>query len=73
MYKYSTTYVGMDVHKETIAVGIAKAGRGEPIYYGEIPNTAEAIKNWRERLLVMEGRRHFATKLDHAAMKYIVS
>jgi transposase len=34
----------MDVHKETIAVAIAKEGRGEPIYYGEIPNTDEAIR-----------------------------
>jgi transposase len=44
MNKYITKYVGMDVHKETIAVAIAREGRGEPIYYGEIPNTDEAIK-----------------------------
>ena len=44
MNKYTTKYVGMDVHKETIAVAIAKEGRGGPLYYGEIPNTDEAIK-----------------------------
>ena len=44
MNKYSTKYVGMDVHKETIAVAIAKEGRGDPAYYGEIPNTSEAIR-----------------------------
>ena len=44
MNKYSTKYVGMDVHKETIAVAIAKEGREDPAYYGEIPNTAEAIR-----------------------------
>ena len=44
MNKYTTKYVGMDVHKETIAVAIAKEGRGDPVYYGEIPNTAEAIR-----------------------------
>ncbi|MBI5102269.1 MAG: IS110 family transposase, partial [Nitrospirae bacterium] len=43
MKNYSK-YVGLDVHKETIAVGIAKEGRGEVIYYGEIPNTPDAIK-----------------------------
>jgi transposase len=44
MNKYTTKYVGMDVHKETIAVAIAKEGRGEPVCYGEIPNTTEAIR-----------------------------
>ena len=36
-------YVGLDVHKETIAVGIAKEGQGEVVYYGEVANTPEAI------------------------------
>lgn len=44
MNKYTTKYVGMDVHKETIAIAIAKEGRDEAIYYGEIHNTAEAIR-----------------------------
>jgi transposase len=44
MNKYTTKYVGMDVHKETIAISIAKEGRGEPSYYGEIPNTGDAIR-----------------------------
>ena len=44
MNKYITKYVGMDVHKETIAIAIAKEGRGNPAYYGEIPNTNEAIR-----------------------------
>jgi transposase len=44
MYQYSTKYVGLDVHKETIAVAIAQEGRSEPIYYGEIPNKAEALR-----------------------------
>ncbi len=49
MDKYTTKYVGMDVHKETIAVAIAKEGRGEPVYYGEIPNNAEAIRKLVKR------------------------
>jgi hypothetical protein len=41
MKKFST-FIGMDVHKETIAV--ATAGKhGTPLYYGEIANTSEAI------------------------------
>jgi hypothetical protein len=39
-----TKYVGMDVHKETIAIAIAKDGRGDPAYYGEIANNAEALR-----------------------------
>ena len=34
----------MDVHKETIALAIAQEGPSEPIYYGEIPNSAGAIR-----------------------------
>jgi transposase len=41
MKKFST-FIGMDVHKETIAVGIA-GEEGVPRYYGEIMNTPEAI------------------------------
>jgi len=44
MNKYTTKYVGMDVHKETIAVAIARGGRGGAVYYGEIPNNAEAMR-----------------------------
>jgi len=37
-------YVGLDVHKETIAVSIAEANGGEVRYVGEIANTPEAIE-----------------------------
>lgn len=36
-------YVGLDVHKETIAVSVAYAGREAPRYWGEIANEEEAI------------------------------
>jgi len=29
-------YVGLDVHKETIAIAVAEPGREEPVYRGEI-------------------------------------
>lgn len=40
-----TAFVGLDVHKETIAVAIAEDGRGgEMRFLGEIANSREAIK-----------------------------
>ncbi len=43
MDKFSK-YVGLDTHKETIAVAVADALGGKPRYYGEIANTPEAIR-----------------------------
>jgi hypothetical protein len=40
--KQFTKFVGLDVHKATIAVSVAECG-GEVRYLGEIANTAEAI------------------------------
>ncbi len=37
---HHTTFVGLDVHAETIAVAVAKEGRGPAVSLGEIPNTA---------------------------------
>ena len=38
--KRSEAFIGLDVHKETIAVAIADAGRdGEVRYWGTMPNT----------------------------------
>jgi len=41
--KEFSKYVGMDVHKSTIAVAVAEAVGGEVRYLGEIANTPEAI------------------------------
>ena len=39
------TYIGLDVHKETIAVALAEAGlRGDVREYGKIANTPAAVK-----------------------------
>lgn len=36
-------YIGLDVHKATIAVSVAEAGRQDPEFRGELPNTPRAI------------------------------
>ncbi len=43
-------YVGLDVHKETIAVAIARPGREEPQYRGEIAHTRKAVGKLIARL-----------------------
>ena len=41
--KDCTKYVGLDVHKDTIAVSIADAGRSKARFYGVIENTPQSI------------------------------
>lgn len=43
-------YVGLDVHKDTIAVAFAHPGRGEPHYLGEVANTPKALSKLVARL-----------------------
>jgi hypothetical protein len=37
-------YVGLDVHKDTIAVAVAAPGRSEPVYRGEIANKPNRVQ-----------------------------
>lgn len=37
-------FIGLDTHKETIAVAVTEADSGKSHYYGEIPNTPEALR-----------------------------
>jgi transposase len=50
MNEFSSVYVGLDVHKETIAVGVARSGRGKPEYFGEIKNSVAAVRKLLKRL-----------------------
>jgi len=57
MEKFST-FIGMDVHKETIAVAIA-GEEGVPRYYGEIMNTPEAIAKLVKKVAGKKDRKAF--------------
>ena len=48
--KEFSKYVGMDVHKETIAVAVAEARGGEVRYLGEIANSPEAMQKLVKQL-----------------------
>ena len=47
---YHSLYVGLDVHKETIAVAIARPGRPEPEFRGEIANKPKTIEKLIDKL-----------------------
>ena len=45
------TYIGLDVHKETIAVALAEgSGRGEVCAHGQISNTPAALTRLSSKL-----------------------
>lgn len=45
-----TAYVGLDVHKGTIAIAVAEPGRQEPVYEGEIANTPKRVERKIQQL-----------------------
>lgn len=52
-----SAFVGLDVHKDTIAVAIAEAGRnGEVRFWGTIPNTPTAIDRLVKKLTERHGQ-----------------
>ena len=53
-------FIGLDVHKDSIAVAIAEEGRhGEVRFYGSIPNTPGALTKLVGKLEAKYGRVEF--------------
>ena len=48
--RHYPAYIGLDVHKDTIVVSVAQAGRAAPEFRGEIANKPKAVAKLVERL-----------------------
>jgi hypothetical protein len=60
---FSIKYVGLDVHKETIAVAVADSGTAEPGYFGSVALSDARVKVRGHSLACGErsGRCHSAS------------
>ncbi len=56
---YYTTFVGLDVHKDTIAVAVAREGRSEPELLGQVQNNKDALLKLIRRLGVSKEQLAF--------------
>ena len=57
--KQYTKFVGLDVHKKTIAVAVCDSQNPEVRYYGESPNTIEALRRLTQKLSEEGAELHF--------------
>lgn len=65
-------YIGLDVHKESIAVAVAECGRGESIYLGEIANNPKAVAKLIERLSATYGGEQLLFVYEAGACGYVL-
>jgi len=63
-----SAYVGLDVHKDSIAVAVALPGRQEPSYRGEIRNDRKSLLRLIARLSPNGEVLSSATRRVRAAM-----
>ncbi|MBT4131001.1 MAG: IS110 family transposase [Candidatus Marinimicrobia bacterium] len=56
MRDYSA-YIGLDVHKDTVAVAVALQKGGEPLYRGDIAHTTKALTKLLHRLTASYGEK----------------
>jgi transposase len=55
-----SAYVGLDVHKATIAIAIAEVGRNSEVrFFGEIANSPDAVAAMLKKLAIRHPKLHF--------------
>jgi transposase len=55
-----SAYVGLDVHKATIAIAIAEVGRNSEVrFFGEIANSPDAVAAMLKKLTIRHAKLHF--------------
>jgi hypothetical protein len=70
----STMFVGLDVHKKTIAVATVEGRASADVrFYGTIANTPVAIRSLLRKLGKGGQRLHWRTKPDRWATRFIGS
>jgi len=65
-------YVGLDVHKEKVAVAVAECGRDKPRYEGEVLNTAKQVSKLIDRLSRRYGGERLLFVYEAGAMGYVL-
>ena len=69
----SITFIGLDVHKETISVALAEGGeRGEARVYGEIANRPDALRKLMSRLAHDSHELHFCYVEGEALVRAVM-
>ena len=62
-----TSYVGLDIHKDSVAIAIAPAGRGAPQFIGTtVTNLAQVCKMLTRQKCAGPTARWWCTKQDRA-------